>query len=105
MLGREAAVFRSRTKDFSESLGLRGCRERSSRKSVSFEEQLMSKSNFARIFSCILSFKSMLENMAFFPTKREKKVGGGGGSELSWCLNSFFWDCSLFYRGLRIKVK
>ena len=42
----------------------------------------------------------MLENMTFFPTKREKNrliinIDSGGRGELAWCPNSFVWDCSL----------
>ena len=44
----------------------------------------------------------MLENIALFPTKREKnrliiKIesggGGGGRGELTLCPNAFVWDC------------
>ena len=41
----------------------------------------------------------MLENISFFPTKREKNhliitTEKGRRGELAWCPNSFVWDCS-----------
>ena len=61
-------------------------RERSSRKTVSYEEQIMSKDKYPNIFSPQMVTIVLIILQIFFATRAVLKIG-----EYSWIFHSFSW--------------